>query len=77
VHSCSSANAQPAAPHQGVRTRRWVLVRHGGGALELYDLARDPFELRNRARDPHYAAERRRLMKLLRALGDCAGTSCR
>jgi N-acetylglucosamine-6-sulfatase len=64
-------------PYQGVRTRRWVLVLHDRGAVELYDLARDPFELRNRAGDPRYADERRKLMSRLRELRDCVGTSCR
>lgn len=64
-------------PYQGVWTRRWVLVRHDRGAVELYDLARDPFELRNRAADPRYADQRRELMRRLRELRDCAGTSCR
>ncbi len=38
-----------------VRTRRWKLVRYGGGEGELYDLDEDPNEDRNLFADPAYA----------------------
>jgi N-acetylglucosamine-6-sulfatase len=43
---------------EGVRTPRWKFIRNqvtGGIAEELYDLAADPYELQNQARDPAYA----------------------
>ncbi len=43
---------------------------------ELYDLARDPYELRNRDRDRAYAEARRRLSDLTAALEHCSGPEC-
>ena len=43
---------------------------------ELYDLARDPYELRNRDRDRAYADARRTLSDLTAALEHCSGPEC-
>ena len=43
---------------------------------ELYDLARDPQELVNRAGDARYSAARRALARRLRTLRDCRGAAC-
>jgi N-acetylglucosamine-6-sulfatase len=51
-----------------VRTERHKLVRYANGDEELYDLATDPDELENRAKNPVYAAERARLAARLRDL---------
>ena len=60
-----------------IRTRRYVFSLNGEGANELYDLKRDPFELRNVVRDPGYAEIKRRLRARLESLRDCAGKGCR
>lgn len=60
----------------GVRTPRWKYVRYSTGDAELYDLDADPNELRNRFRDPAYAAVREDLEKLWLAYKDCVGASC-
>lgn len=41
----------------GVRTRRYTFVRYGTGEEELYDLVRDPHQLRNVARSRREKAE--------------------
>jgi arylsulfatase A-like enzyme len=58
---------------QGVRTHDFVYVENGDGTVELYDLtgargAADPFELKNRARDPRYDDVVARLAELLSRL---------
>jgi len=45
----------------GVHSSRYVYVDYTTGEEELYDLARDPLELTNRANDPAYGDERRAL----------------
>ncbi|HVS15645.1 MAG TPA: sulfatase [Thermoanaerobaculia bacterium] len=57
-------------PHYGVRTERYKLVRFQGDldVWELYDLAEDPQELRNRYRDPALSRVRARLHRELDAL---------
>jgi arylsulfatase A-like enzyme len=62
--------------HYGVRTRRYKLIRfyYDIDAWELYDLERDPRELRNVYDDPAYAGVRedlrRELERLRRHYGD-------
>ncbi|HSF02857.1 MAG TPA: sulfatase [Solirubrobacterales bacterium] len=60
-----------------IRTRRYVFSLNGEGVNELYDLERDPFELKNVARAPGYAEIKGRLRARLVRLRDCAGQDCR
>jgi arylsulfatase A-like enzyme len=60
----------------GVRTPRYAYVERRSGQRELYDLERDPMELRNLTHDERYAAIQDRLAALLAELGECAGQSC-
>ena len=45
----------------GWRTNRYLYVRYASGFTELYDYARDPYELRNRSRMASYQDVRSRL----------------
>ena len=56
--------------YAAVRTPRRVYVEHENGERELYDLRRDPFQLRSGDRAPRLAAR-------LERLRDCAGADCR
>ena len=81
----ASAGGTPAAVARGfvdarttigLRTARYKLVRWASGAVELYDLERDPNELTNVVRDPAYASVRDRLTRLWWRYRDCAGAAC-
>jgi N-acetylglucosamine-6-sulfatase len=63
--------------YQGVRTARYVYLEYADGSRELYDLARDPHELRSRHEDLRYAATRTALQRELQRLRRCHGSSCR
>ncbi len=62
--------------YRAVRTRRWLWVEYRGRARELYDLARDPAELRSRHADPRYRRTRAALHRALRRLSRCRAQSC-
>jgi N-acetylglucosamine-6-sulfatase len=62
---------------RAVRTRRWLWVEYRGGARELYDLLRDPQQLRSRHADPRYHGTRKALRRELRRLVRCRGSRCR
>jgi len=54
-------------PIRTIRTRRWKLNRYDRGHVELYDLERDPDEVRNLAAEPSLAGLRRQLEQRLDA----------
>jgi arylsulfatase A-like enzyme len=81
----ASAGGTPAAVARGLvdarttiglRTARYQLVRWASGAVELYDLERDPNELTNVAHDPAYASVRDHLTRLWWRYRDCTGAGC-
>jgi N-acetylglucosamine-6-sulfatase len=55
-------------PFRAVRAHGWLYVAYSNGWRELYDLRRDPYELRNVASDPRYGVERARLERRLAVL---------
>lgn len=63
--------------YAAVRTAAYLYVEHRRGARELYDLRRDPHELRNVADDPDHADAQARLAAALAKLRNCAGEECR
>ena len=63
--------------YAGLRTGRYVYAEYLDGERELYDLERDPDQLRSRHRDPAYTRLMGELHNRLFALRRCAGRSCR
>jgi arylsulfatase A-like enzyme len=61
-------NPKRLSPGWGVRTRRFMYDRLGNGDKELYDLRKDPFELRNRIQSRRYRHVRAKLTRELRRL---------
>jgi N-acetylglucosamine-6-sulfatase len=59
-----------------VRSPRYLFGEYESGAAMLYDLKRDPYEIRNLARDPEYSTTRRRLARELERLRACSGRPC-
>jgi arylsulfatase A-like enzyme len=71
----NGANNVP--PYRAIRTNRFVWAEHlTTGEYELYDLERDPFQLRSQDGNPAYAAVQRDLAQRLRLLKRCAGHGC-
>jgi arylsulfatase A-like enzyme len=69
---------QPGAAHfDAIRTRRFKYAEYTTGEREMYDLARDPYELQSVHNDPRYTALRASLAERLHRLVSCAGASCR
>jgi arylsulfatase A-like enzyme len=62
---------------EAIRTPRYMYAEYRGGGKELYDLAKDPFELQSRHDAPVYAAVKSVLANRLHKLQACAGSSCR
>lgn len=61
----------------GLRVGRWKLINYANGDAELYDLARDPNELRSVYGDPRYAAIQDEMLGLWEQYKDCKGSACR
>ncbi|HSF38921.1 MAG TPA: sulfatase/phosphatase domain-containing protein, partial [Thermoanaerobaculia bacterium] len=62
--------------YSAVRDERWLYVEYGPGGRELYDLKRDPYQLRSRHKDRALASLRAGLASRLARLRDCSGEEC-
>jgi arylsulfatase A-like enzyme len=70
--------ANEVPQYKGIRTYRYKYVSHSTtGEEELYDLRRDPYELRNLAYQDRYTSLRIELSRRLHRLRRCRGDSCR
>ena len=61
----------------GIRTARWKYIRYNNGDGELYDLDRDPNEMRSVYGVPRYAGLQAAMQRLWTSYKDCAGVTCR
>jgi N-acetylglucosamine-6-sulfatase len=66
-----------AGTFAAIRAPSYLYAEYGNGEQELYDLTRDPYELRSRHADPAYAAVKADLALRLAHLRACSGGSCR
>lgn len=65
---CPHFSTGLAPPYWGLETERWAYIEYSTGERELYDLQRDPYELRNLAAVAAEAPIVERLSALLAAL---------
>ncbi len=65
-----------APAYRAIRTDRYLFVAYTKGGAELYDMQRDPLQLRSVAKDPRYRLVKPALLARLKALETCAGASC-
>jgi len=69
---------QPRVPAwRAVRTTRWLYVEYRGGYTELYNLRRDPFQMRSVSKNPDRRQDRRTLRRILGDLVGCKRAECR
>lgn len=68
--------SRKARAFEAVRTRDRLYAEYSTGETELYDLARDPGQMRSRHADPAYSGDAARLAGDLSALRGSSGGSC-
>jgi arylsulfatase A-like enzyme len=73
----SAANTDRAPAYRSIRTDHYEYTVYANGQTELYDMWRDPSQLRSLASDPRYRYVRKWLYTQLIPLSSCAGPSCR
>jgi N-acetylglucosamine-6-sulfatase len=62
--------------YKALRTARWTYAKHDSGAIELYDMRSDPWQLEN-IYDTANPTLKQDLAAKLKALKSCAGAECR
>jgi hypothetical protein len=73
----SVANGNFAPAYRAIRSDRYLYVLYANGQSELYDMLRDPAQMRSLHRKPRYKPVRRWLYAHLRTFSGCNGTTCR
>jgi N-acetylglucosamine-6-sulfatase len=66
-----------APGYRAIRASNYLYVRYAIGQSELYDLKRDPNELRNVVTSPRYLGVRLALQRELHRFQGCRGRACR
>jgi N-acetylglucosamine-6-sulfatase len=80
IRDHDAGEVQPVRPvlsYRAVRTDRWLWIEYSGGPRELYDLHRDPYELRSLDALPAYGPVEAALQRVLHRLVRCRGATCR
>ncbi len=62
--------------YKAVRTQNYIYVEYKTSEKELYDLAKDPYQLVSRHNDPAYTQIKQDLQVKLSKLRTCSGLSC-
>ncbi|MGZ5348293.1 MAG: hypothetical protein ACXWGV_11990, partial [Solirubrobacterales bacterium] len=70
-------NGNYAPAYRAIRTDRYLYVLYANRQSELYDMRRDPGQLRNLAASPRSKRVRKWLYGHLVGLTTCAGEGCR
>jgi N-acetylglucosamine-6-sulfatase len=73
----STSISAPVENYLGVRLGPYKYVEYETGDRELYDLAKDPYELNNRVRDPRFDRVQAFLKRQINRLEGCVGKECR
>jgi hypothetical protein len=63
--------------YAAVRSPNWLYAEHTTGEKELYNLARDPYELNSQQNNPSLDAIKTNLANRLARLRECKGSACR
>jgi N-acetylglucosamine-6-sulfatase len=69
--------AAPIENYLGVRLGRYKYVEYETGDRELYDIAKDPYELNNRVTDPRFDRVQAFLKRQIERLEGCVGPECK
>ena len=80
LRSAAGATASLLAPpknYTGIRLGDYKYILWPSGEGELYDLARDPYELHSLQRNPKFTRIRAFLYRLMMRRRNCAGRTCR
>jgi N-acetylglucosamine-6-sulfatase len=75
VKSVANGNFAPA--YRAIRSERYLYVLYANGQSELYDMWRDPAQLKSLSRDRRYRFVRKWLYGQMIALAGCNGPTCR
>ena len=62
---------------QAIRSPNWLYAEYANGEKELYNLARDPYELNSQHNNPALDAMKTNLANRLARLRQCKGSVCR
>jgi N-acetylglucosamine-6-sulfatase len=77
VGGASASIEAPPENYYAIRVGPYKYVEYADGEKELYDLARDPYELNSERRNPRFYAVKAFLKRRLHLLERCRGEDCR
>lgn len=77
VEGASISGKAPILNYRGFRVGPYKYIEYERGGAELYDLSRDPFEMKNHIDSPRYAAVKQYMRSHLAAVAECKAADCR